>query len=99
MDSVTRPAHADRRRPAGLRAGAVGARVAAGSPAGDLRPRGERTAFGCSDDRDLTYFSEAFFRDALPAAADLEAMFDPGLLERERALDRGPAAPALIALR
>jgi hypothetical protein len=84
----------------------------------------ERTSFGCSDDRDLTYFGEAFFRDALPAAADLEAafrtavdqiaarerregvepsepqaVFDPELLERLRALDRGPVAPALTALR
>jgi hypothetical protein len=30
-----------------------------------------RSSFGCSDDRDLTYFGEAFFRDALPGAARL----------------------------
>jgi hypothetical protein len=30
-----------------------------------------RTSFGCSDDRDLTYFGEAFWRDALPGAAHL----------------------------
>lgn len=30
-----------------------------------------RSSFGCSDDRDLTYFGEAFFRDALPGARDL----------------------------
>ena len=30
-----------------------------------------RSSFGCSDDRDLTYFGEAFFRDALPEAAHL----------------------------
>ena len=29
----------------------------------------DRTSFGCSDDRDLTYFGEAFFRDSLPQAA------------------------------
>jgi hypothetical protein len=36
----------------------------------------DRTSFGCSDDRDLTYFGEAFFRDALPRAANLRAAFD-----------------------
>jgi hypothetical protein len=58
-----RPDHADRRRLAGLRAGAAGAHA------------------------------------ALPAAADLEATFDPELLERLRALDCGPVAPALTARR
>ena len=28
----------------------------------------DRTSFGCSNDRDLTYFGEAFYRDALPGA-------------------------------
>jgi hypothetical protein len=32
-----------------------------------------RSSFGCSDERDLTYFGEAFFRDAFPAAPDLRA--------------------------
>ena len=31
----------------------------------------DRTSFGCSNDRDLTYFGEAFYRDALPAAHSL----------------------------
>jgi len=35
----------------------------------------DRTSFGCSDDRDLTYFGEAFYRDALPKAASLEQAF------------------------
>src|SRR6185295_1862294 len=34
-----------------------------------------RSSFGCSDDRDLTYFGEALFRDAMPAAPDLRAAF------------------------
>ena len=34
-----------------------------------------RTSFGCSDDRDLTYFGEAFYRDALPGAHSLEQAF------------------------
>jgi hypothetical protein len=36
----------------------------------------DRTSFGCSNDRDLTYFGEAFYRDALPSARTLHAAFD-----------------------
>jgi hypothetical protein len=36
----------------------------------------DRTSFGCSDDRDLTYFGEAFYRDALPDSANLRAAFE-----------------------
>jgi hypothetical protein len=36
----------------------------------------DRTSFGCSDDRDLTYFGEAFFRDSLPKSASLRDAFD-----------------------
>jgi len=35
----------------------------------------DRTSFGCSDDRDLTYFGEAFYRDSLPHAASLRQAF------------------------
>jgi Peptidase C13 family len=35
----------------------------------------EHNSFGCADDRDLTYFGEAFLRDALPGAPTLEAAF------------------------
>jgi hypothetical protein len=35
----------------------------------------DRTSFGCSNDRDLTYFGEAFYRDALPKARTLEQAF------------------------
>ena len=35
----------------------------------------DKTSFGCSDDRDLTYFGEAFYRDALPDAGSLEDAF------------------------
>jgi hypothetical protein len=35
----------------------------------------DRTSFGCSDDRDLTYFGEAFYRDALPRAKTLQDAF------------------------
>jgi hypothetical protein len=36
----------------------------------------DRTSFGCSTDRDLTYFGEAFYRDALPDAASLRDAFE-----------------------
>jgi hypothetical protein len=36
----------------------------------------DRTSFGCSNDRDLTYFGEAFYRDALPMARSLRGAFD-----------------------
>jgi hypothetical protein len=36
----------------------------------------DRTSFGCSNDRDLTYFGEAFYRDALPTAPSLRNAFD-----------------------
>ena len=35
----------------------------------------DRTSFGCADDRDLTYFGEAFYRDALPRASTLQEAF------------------------
>lgn len=35
----------------------------------------DRTSFGCNDKRDLTYFGEAFFRDALPGANSLRDAF------------------------
>lgn len=36
----------------------------------------DRTSFGCSSDRDLTYFGEAFYRDALPGARSLQDAFE-----------------------
>jgi hypothetical protein len=36
----------------------------------------DRTSFGCSDDRHLTYFGEGFYRDALPAATSLRVAFE-----------------------
>jgi hypothetical protein len=35
----------------------------------------DKTSFGCADDRDLTYFGEAFYRDALPKAKNLQEAF------------------------
>lgn len=48
----------------------------------------DKTSFGCSDDRDLTYFGEAFYRDALPAAPDLRVAFQrarDAIAQREKA--------------
>jgi hypothetical protein len=36
----------------------------------------DRTSFGCSNNSDLTYFGEAFYRDALPGARSLRDAFD-----------------------
>jgi hypothetical protein len=35
----------------------------------------DHSSFGCADDRDLTYFGEAFLKDAVPTAPSLEAAF------------------------
>jgi hypothetical protein len=56
----------------------------------------DRTSFGCSDDRDLTYFGEAFFRDALPKAATLKDAFDQAagaVASREQAEHMTPSKP------
>jgi hypothetical protein len=56
----------------------------------------DRTSFGCADDRDLTYFGEAFYRDALPKAASLRAAFDAARREiarREQAEGEIPSDP------
>ena len=50
----------------------------------------DRTSFGCSDERDLTYFGEAFYRDALPGAETLRAAFEIA----DEAISRREAAEA-----
>jgi hypothetical protein len=55
-----------------------------------------RTSFGCSDQRDLTYFGEAFYRDAFPGSTDLRAAFEAARREihqRELAEDFMPSKP------
>ena len=37
--------------------------------------RPDRTSFGCADDAEFTYFSEAFFKDALPRSSSFEQAF------------------------
>ena len=42
------------------------------------------SSFGCEDDRELTWFGEAFLKDSLPGSASLQAAFDKaaGLIRR-----------------
>jgi len=56
----------------------------------------DRTSFGCSNDRDLTYFGEAFYRDALPTARTLHEAFDTAkaaIAARERREHVTPSDP------
>jgi Peptidase C13 family len=56
----------------------------------------DRTSFGCSDDRDLTYFGEAFYRDALPGSPDLRTAFQRAkelIAEREKREGIEPSIP------
>jgi len=56
----------------------------------------DRSSFGCSNDRDLTYFGEAFYRDALPAARSLRDAFDAAkaaITARERREHVTPSNP------
>jgi hypothetical protein len=56
----------------------------------------DRTSFGCSNDSDLTYFGEAFYRDALPAARSLRDAFDTAkkaIAARERLEHVTPSDP------
>jgi hypothetical protein len=56
----------------------------------------DRTSFGCSNDRDLTYFGEAFYRDALPEAHSIRDAFDKAkaaITARERREHVDPSRP------
>jgi peptidase C13-like protein len=56
----------------------------------------DRTSFGCSNDRDLTYFGEAFYRDALPGARSLRDAFETAKVAvgaRERSEHVTPSEP------
>jgi hypothetical protein len=56
----------------------------------------DRTSFGCSDDRDLTYFGEAFYRDALPLAKTLRDAFETAkaaIAAREQQEHETPSEP------
>jgi hypothetical protein len=56
----------------------------------------DRASFGCSSDSDLTYFGEAFYRDALPAARSLRDAFETAktaIGARERSEHATPSDP------
>jgi hypothetical protein len=56
----------------------------------------DRTSFGCSDDRDMTYFGEAFYRDALPGAKTLKDAFEKAkaaISIREQEENETPSEP------
>jgi len=56
----------------------------------------DKMSFGCNDKRELTYFGEAFYRDALPGAASLRAAFEAAVARiaaREHAEGLVPSQP------
>lgn len=56
----------------------------------------DRKSFGCNDSREITYFGEAFFRDALAGGGSLHAAFDTArvaLERKERASGITPSLP------
>jgi hypothetical protein len=56
----------------------------------------DRTSFGCGADSDLTYFGEAFYRDALPEAKSLREAFDKArtaIAGREKRERQEPSKP------
>ncbi|HEX6398724.1 MAG TPA: C13 family peptidase [Steroidobacteraceae bacterium] len=56
----------------------------------------DRKSFGCDDRRHLTYFGEAFFKNALPAAPSLRAAFDAAraeIAQREARMGVPPSIP------
>lgn len=59
----------------------------------------EKASFGCSSDRELTYFGEALFRDALSQESDLISAVEMArriVSQREREEELEPSAPQLI---
>lgn len=58
----------------------------------------EHSSFGCQEDRELTWFGEAFLKDALPGSATLAAAFDKArelINERENAEHEKHSNPQL----
>ena len=56
----------------------------------------DRMSFGCNDSRQITYFGEAFYRDALTGPASLRAAFEKAravLAEKERVAGITPSLP------
>ena len=57
----------------------------------------DKTSFGCSNERDLTYFGEAFYRDSLLQTATIRSAYEQAktiVTERELAAGYEPSNPA-----
>jgi hypothetical protein len=54
----------------------------------------DRKSFGCDDKRQLTYFGEAFYRDALRGAPSLQAAFETARAELQAKETRGGITPS-----
>jgi hypothetical protein len=58
----------------------------------------EHSSFGCDDERDLTYFGEAFLKDSVPSTKTLEAAFKKAAVliqERETSEHKTPSHPQM----
>lgn len=55
----------------------------------------DRKSFGCDDKRQLTYFGEAFYRDALRNAPSLQAAFEAARGELQAKETRGGITPSM----
>ncbi len=55
----------------------------------------DRKSFGCDDKRQLTYFGEAFYRDALRGAPSLQAAFEAARAELQAKEKRGGITPSM----
>jgi hypothetical protein len=55
----------------------------------------DRKSFGCDDKRQLTYFGEAFYRDALRGAGSLQAAFEAARSELQAKEQRGGITPSM----
>jgi hypothetical protein len=55
----------------------------------------DRKSFGCDDKRQLTYFGEAFYRDALRDAPSLQAAFEAARAALQAKESRGGITPSL----
>jgi hypothetical protein len=58
---------------------------------------GDRKSFGCDDKRQLTYFGEAFYRDALNGAGSLQAAFEAARAALQAKETKGGITPSLWA--
>ena len=59
----------------------------------------DKTSFGCDNNRELTYFAEAYFQEALPASDSLLTAFDAAKIwvtEKEISEEKNPSKPQIF---